>query len=579
MLLKKYILGLLCVLFGAQSMMAQIAAPDFKCVQKDTLKWATPVNTCGPFNAYLIYVSLNRNGPYSLYTKITNPAQTKFYKKPVLDTTFYYFMQSDFACPDNRLSSDTLDNKLPPITEIKSVSVENGKALITWNKASKNETYDYVIYKKIGSGVSPIDTVIGKLSYIDLKSVPSKQQETYYVLAADRCNNTSLFGSSHTSIMLSGTQDACKRTSLLTWNRYRSWKEGIEKHYVYVKIGAGPIALVDSVKAADTTYLYKNLTNGEKYTIYIRSIKKGNPQIVANTSEYTFTAAVLRNVKNLFLKNVSVTADNKVEVTWLWNTDAELVSHNILRSNAQNAYANVASNTTKTPLIQENIYVDASANPSAQKLYYKIKTFDKCKDSVASNYAATVFIAGKPNPDFTNSLTWTKFDAQTAGASYYDLYKIVGTDEKLIGSYLKDTTFVDKVDGNNPEEAKSCYYVVASAILALPAGASTSVKSRSNIACVNQTPGIAVPNAFVPYGRNQEFKPLISFSEGLDYKMTIYDRYGSVVFTTTTIAEGWNGQLGGQGRDMPQGVYTYYIKAKRTDGLELERKGTLTLIR
>ena len=89
----------------------------------------------------------------------------------------------------------------------------------------------------------------------------------------------------------------------------------------------------------------------------------------------------------------------------------------------------------------------------------------------------------------------------------------------------------------------------------------------------------SVPNAFVPYGRNQEFKPLISFSEGLDYKMTIYDRYGSVVFTTTTIAEGWNGQLGGQGRDMPQGVYTYYIKVKRTDGLELERKGTLTLIR
>ena len=565
------------LMFVQHSFAQNLNPPVLYCVQKDTLKWNLPTNNCGTFLNYQIFSAISRKGPYFLYATITAATETKFYKKaPTADTVYFYMQTTHSACPAKVLSSDTLDNQVPQIVDIKSASVVNGKVEVSWEKPKSGEKHDYVIYKKSGAGVSPYDTIFNKTSFIDAKSTPTANQETYLVVAVDGCNNSSLFGTSHTSIRIFGRQDTCARSVNLRWERYKSWSVGIEKHYIYVKKGVSTFALVDSVAASDTTYNYKNLENTVKYTFYVRSIKKGNKNVGVNTTEYN-CIGVARNVKNLFLQNVSVTLDNKVELTWTWNIDADIRRSNILRSDGLASFSKVATENVKAPIKIVNTYIDGSVNPSEKKLFYKINSVDKCKDSLLSNYASTIFLEGKAGLDFTNLVTWTKFDAQTAGASNYELYKIVGTDEKLIGSYLKDTLFMDKVDPNNPEEAKTCYFVIASGLLSLPNGNLTSVKSRSNTICINQAPGIAVPNAFAPYGRNQEFKPLISFATGVEYSMVVFDRYGLKVFETNAPTEGWNGQY--NNKDLPQGTYTYYIKIKQSNGLESEKKGFVMLLR
>jgi gliding motility-associated-like protein len=59
--------------------------------------------------------------------------------------------------------------------------------------------------------------------------------------------------------------------------------------------------------------------------------------------------------------------------------------------------------------------------------------------------------------------------------------------------------------------------------------------------------------------------------------MQIWNRWGMLVFETTTIAKGWDGTLAGQAQ--PAGTYVYKITYKTTTGQEKQQAGTLVLIR
>jgi gliding motility-associated-like protein len=67
----------------------------------------------------------------------------------------------------------------------------------------------------------------------------------------------------------------------------------------------------------------------------------------------------------------------------------------------------------------------------------------------------------------------------------------------------------------------------------------------------------------------------------LDYVVRIFDRWGNLMFATTTTDEGWDGAF--RGEEMQPGVYVWYVKAlvelcgwREVDVLE---KGDLTIIR
>jgi len=77
-----------------------------------------------------------------------------------------------------------------------------------------------------------------------------------------------------------------------------------------------------------------------------------------------------------------------------------------------------------------------------------------------------------------------------------------------------------------------------------------------------------VPNSFTPQGDgyNEEFLPIIT--KGFDihaYRMEIYNRWGSIIFISTDIHQGWNGLF--KGEPVDDGVYTWNIT------LSLEKNG------
>ena len=91
---------------------------------------------------------------------------------------------------------------------------------------------------------------------------------------------------------------------------------------------------------------------------------------------------------------------------------------------------------------------------------------------------------------------------------------------------------------------------------------------------------LALPNVFTPNGDgvNDYFNPR-DFLQGLKtFSMTIYNRWGQVVFQTDNIeGSGWDGKYNNELQ--PQGVYIYIITATFKDGQQQNKQGNLTLIR
>jgi gliding motility-associated-like protein len=85
------------------------------------------------------------------------------------------------------------------------------------------------------------------------------------------------------------------------------------------------------------------------------------------------------------------------------------------------------------------------------------------------------------------------------------------------------------------------------------------------------------PNAFSPNGDgiNDVFGPVGHYIE--DFEMTIFDRWGSEVFTTRDMAIPWNGQVNGSGRTV-NGVYVYKYRASGHLFPSVEGYGHVTLI-
>jgi len=97
--------------------------------------------------------------------------------------------------------------------------------------------------------------------------------------------------------------------------------------------------------------------------------------------------------------------------------------------------------------------------------------------------------------------------------------------------------------------------------------------------CPPDASSIWIPNAFSPNGDgvNDIFKP--ACQNIVKFHMGIFDRWGTMIFTTSDSLDGWTGLKNGS--YYPPGVYTYRIDFEGVEfpGVNQVRKGTITLVR
>ncbi len=85
------------------------------------------------------------------------------------------------------------------------------------------------------------------------------------------------------------------------------------------------------------------------------------------------------------------------------------------------------------------------------------------------------------------------------------------------------------------------------------------------------------PTAFTPNGDNENDIFMFESKDIDQVEFKIFNRWGNLVFSSTSLTEGWDGYYSGKLQNTD--TYTYYIRAITETGFEFDKKGTFLLIR
>lgn len=586
-------LYLTILLLLAQVISAQnIRAPKLSCATRlpngdVTLTWQLPTNTCGPFQAYDIWHATNRTGPYLLLTSVTNPATTTYTHLGadcnVRDN--YYYMTSRFNCPGGTTRySDTLDCEDPVAPFIEYVSVFNGGVEIHWQPSTSPETFAYIIYRD-DNGFNPIDTVFGRQSdfYYDVSAQPGSRNETYTIAAMDSCGNTGPFyNQPHQTILLDTATFNCELRIDMLWTAYKNWtNDSIAEHRIQVSRNGG-LPATDTVLSGDLLrYFFSNFSDGEELCLTVAAVDPTG-QYVSVSNAICFTVNIVQPAQYLYMSNATVT-DSIVFVYYKPDPNGDYVQLEILRSASNSAYSVINVNPPPPVIPNTLIYQDKDPDAFRNDRYYQVRGTDSCGNSITSGYVRTIFVDGIGRPNFTNLVRWNPFEITHGTVAEYHLWRWdpTGSTGQLLTTIPATPDnrieYVDDISTFAAGDGAFCYRVNATGDLAFPNGVTDSFSSWSNVACISQTAIIHIPTAMVPQGKNNQFKPVISFEQTDTYLMLIFNRWGEKLFETRNIDEGWDGRYNGQ--IVPQGVYSYFIQVTGANGNIIERKGTFMVIR
>jgi gliding motility-associated-like protein len=107
--------------------------------------------------------------------------------------------------------------------------------------------------------------------------------------------------------------------------------------------------------------------------------------------------------------------------------------------------------------------------------------------------------------------------------------------------------------------------------------ASAAVTGTATNTATNANDVVFVPNAFTPNGDGRN-DILYVYSQNIKtFKFYIYDQWGELLFTSTSLQNGWDGTY--KEAKEPAGVYVYYVEAVMNDGQNVKKKGTITLLK
>ncbi|MBA2562863.1 MAG: gliding motility-associated C-terminal domain-containing protein, partial [Chitinophagaceae bacterium] len=99
-----------------------------------------------------------------------------------------------------------------------------------------------------------------------------------------------------------------------------------------------------------------------------------------------------------------------------------------------------------------------------------------------------------------------------------------------------------------------------------------------NVTVYKIDPGLYIPTAFTPdkNGLNDVFRPIPIGMKTITY-FRVYNRWGQLMFSSSTKGKGWDGTISGKPQDA--GVYVWMIEGIDYLDNKIVKKGSVILIR
>lgn len=287
---------------------------------------------------------------------------------------------------------------------------------------------------------------------------------------------------------------------------------------------------------------------------------------------------------------VSSSRSENREVQLTWNVNTPWVNDSFI------VYRLGPSGFDSIATVYTNTYLDTGLVDGKEYCYYVMAIggytaggFAKPLINLSQEYCVTPRDTRKPNapfltvipscPLYLNELVWVPSNVNAGDVISYTIYKsdFEGTDFKIIHTSpnKNDTTFIDD---NLLKSIAGCYFITST-------DSFNNESERSNIVCVDNCPVLNLPNVFTPNadGINDEFTPIKDSIDFVDaVTISIYNRYGKLVYQTNDPFIKWNGKENNTGNELPTGTYFYTIEYSeiRLKGLKAKAKtGSIELLR
>lgn len=495
----------------------------------------------------------------------------------------YYVALNGGNCPHiSSIDGDLLSDRIAPFAPvISSVTIDTltGFATLSWSQPNNTDIEGYVIYL---DNVE-YDTVLGmgNTSYT-YSIVNTTDPLNFSVAAYDFCtsqfnplfNQTSGRSQPHTTMFLTQSYDVCSRTAQLEWTEYIGW-DAVDTFFVYGRKGNEPwenYGFVIGNREFETP-----LDEFTNYTFVILATDSvGTGSSFSNKVSF-FTTSTSKPGYN-YIRVATVSGDI-IEIKHEVELMPGVSGLSLERMNDEGVFeeiqlVNAASST---------LFTDTDVSVSEQSYAYRVRVIDSCGNPGGlSNMAKTVLLKVETDQlRMRNFLSWSPYEEFNGSVLYYNVYRGV---EGVFGAapfatlpadlLFYEDTMISDVDFNG----RICYYV-----LAVEASNVYGYQelSTSNTVCPVIQPLIYVPTAFTPNDDeyNQQFKPIAAIFDLNDYRFTVFDRWGQVVFQTEEYDDGWDGKIPLSGLSAPQGTYAYVVEVKDGNGQEIIKRGHVVLIR
>ena len=540
--------------------------------------------------------------PAGTWTQIAGTTNLS-YSVPVIwcneQVNFRVDLSDNLTCISaSNVVGDILNNPAQPDPQpLDSVTVDpvTGHITVCWPPNTSLNVVQYnILLNPDAFAWIPMDTVYGynNTCWTDTISDASSQSLWYQVYATNNCDVPGIPAGSildntdhHETILLEAQYDSCSITTELNWNRYWYWPEGIREYDIYTSENGSPYTKIGTT--TDTVFVHEGLQATAEYCYIVRAIKNVAGRITSTSNRRCIVANVPKRPEYSYNYNTTVQPGNTgIEEYFFADSTAGYLGFEIQRGTEPDAtsYLWFLPYDLTTRYYE---YVDAGARPRFNSYYYRVIGVDSCEQYADTlNLSRTMLLEAEANSNRTNSLQWNAYEGWRGGVTAYNIYRSVdGPFEYLRTVPPTQLTLTDSIQEIIIGEGNFCYYIEAvegigdpvGPIAAPPAPVQFMELSRSNEACARQHPNVFMPNAFMPEGVNNIFKPVTVYVQADSYLFQIYNRWGQRIFETTDPNEGWNGSH--SGKEDPQGAYVYYVSFVSSNGETYSKSGSVTLIR
>lgn len=573
-------------------------------------------------------VTLTSTGlPYSLQPN--NAAITKPFPSSNVNATFSWFTDCSHVRfrPYNVLFKAT-DNGNPSLSSYKTTTIsviapapknllankDGVNALISWDESICKEAIGYKIYRRVDSsgfvpdscltGVPPnigytlIKTInaIGTTSYLDnndgLGLIPGKKY--CYLIIAFFADGAESYASNESCITLDKSTPIITNVSVDSTNTVSGiitikWSnpDSIDViqypspyKYVIEKQINGSYQAIDSTNSLlDTTYIDKNIntTQGDNhYRAILFSL--GNTRVEVGKS---YPAS------QLFLSTNP--ADEIINLSWNASIPWDNFEYTIYRKSLVNGVFDSIATTTQTN------YADSFLLNNQEYCYY-IQSKGNYEPTIFSDtlFNLSQISCALPEDDIA--------PCSLSISNNYDCFKgtldlnwqlnncLDNTDIKSFNIYRRDSIngfkLIKQINDPNQrsfnfsidiskESLAGCYIITAIDSIG-------NESDFSNEICIETCPDYRLPNVITPNGdgQNDFFRPF-PYRYVDHIELSIYDRWGVLVFKTEDPDINWNGIHSFSSELVTEGVYFYVCKVYeiRLAGLSVRKiNGNITVI-